>query len=380
MKILVVDDEKNIVEELIELLEGEGHVGIGAGCGEEALQSLRCIPDIDLMIFDVNMPGTTGLDLVNELPSLTTLRAEDHKLHTICMTGSKDDNLLKRMLGFGVDGFQFKPVDPDGLLANVRDIAVQVSTKKLSGLEKEALIAKIERQQSELSKVQRDLFKSQKEGLTCLALAAEHKDVTTGKHIERIGAYARHMALCLGWTKQRCDLIEQAAPLHDVGKIGTPDLVLNYPGKLSDEQFSIMKNHAKLGAEILGKSDSPVMQMAAKIAYCHHERWDGTGYPRALSGNQIPPEAAITSLVDVYDALRSIRPYKGAMAHAKAIDIICNGDGRTMPEHFSPELLKIFLTNHRQFDIIYKSFESAASTEASDNVVDLKSDASQASA
>ena len=107
------------------------------------------------------------------------------------------------------------------------------------------------------------------------------------------------------------------------------------------------------------------MQMAAKIACCLHEKLDNTGYPRGLSAKQIPPEAAITSLVDVYDALRSVRPYKEAMAPAKAIDIICNGDGRTMPCHFLPELLQIFLSNHRQFDAIYRNFEKATSSERS---------------
>ena len=373
MKVLIVDDEDYIIEELSELMEMEGHSTIPANCGEEALQSLRSFPDIDLMIFDINMPGTSGLELNQELSSLADVRSVVNKLHTICMTGSRDLTQLMSMMTVGVDGFQFKPIDVDELLRKVRSIAIEVSMAKENNLEKATLTATIERRESEVSKLERDLLNAQRQGLNCLAYAAEHKDSTTGQHIERIGAYARHLAECIGWDKKRCDLIELAAPLHDVGKIGTPDNVLNHPGGLSKSQFDVMKNHAIYGAEILGRSDSAVMKMAAKIAHCHHERWDGTGYPRGLKGSQIPPEAAITSLVDVYDALRSARPYKDDMAHAAAIDIMCNGDGRTSPKHFSPELLMTFLANHREFDKIYQVRTKTEAHEDCANVTPLQS-------
>jgi putative two-component system response regulator len=155
-------------------------------------------------------------------------------------------------------------------------------------------------------------------------------------------------------------MIRLAAPLHDIGKIGTPDSILLKPGKLGDVELRVMRTHSSIGHAILSQSTSPVLKMAANIALAHHERWDGSGYPNGLSAEEIPVEAAITALADVYDALRSKRPYKPALDHRTACDILLYGDGRTEAKHFSPELLQIFKENHDKFDEIYESMHDQA--------------------
>ncbi|MFT5394030.1 MAG: putative two-component system response regulator, partial [Gammaproteobacteria bacterium] len=169
----------------------------------------------------------------------------------------------------------------------------------------------------------------------------------------RIGEFSQSIAKELGWSKERQKVMLLAAPLHDVGKIGTPDSVLLKPGKLDPNELTIMKQHAQNGYDILFRSKHPVMHAAADIARSHHERWDGSGYPRGLKGTQIPIEARITALVDVYDALRSKRPYKPEFDQEKTLSIMLDGDGRTDPSHFDPELINVFRKLADKFNKIY---------------------------
>jgi putative two-component system response regulator len=201
----------------------------------------------------------------------------------------------------------------------------------------------------------RDLQNAYSEALECLAVAAEFRDNETGSHIRRIGEYAYFIGSKLGWDRDRLRTIRLAAPLHDVGKIGIPDQILLKQGTLTEAEFSLMQNHTKIGHRILSTSSSPVMVCAANIAFSHHERWDGTGYPRRLKGADIPIEGRIIALVDVYDALRSARPYKPAFSHEKACDIVINGDGRSgSGRHFDPAVLKVFARNTDQFAEIFE--------------------------
>ncbi len=199
-----------------------------------------------------------------------------------------------------------------------------------------------------------ELHASYVETIQRLTHAAEYKDKETANHIQRISHYARTVALELGWTEERAQLIFDAAPMHDIGKIGVPDVILLKQGPLSAAEWAVMRRHPSIGADILAGSISPLLRMATEIAAGHHEHWDGSGYPRGLRGEAVPEAARIVMLCDIYDALRSKRPYKPALDHALSCEIILHGDGgSTRPEHFDPCLLAAFERLSNRFDVIF---------------------------
>jgi HD-GYP domain-containing protein (c-di-GMP phosphodiesterase class II) len=172
-----------------------------------------------------------------------------------------------------------------------------------------------------------------------LVSLTSYRDEETGAHVRRIGLYAAAMAKAMNWPAYRIDDIRMAAPMHDIGKIGIPDRILLKKGKLTDAEFTIMKRHTEIGAKMLQDSNIPALDMAADIALCHHEKWDGSGYPRELKGEEIPVTARITSIVDIYDALVHERVYKKAMSEKDAVDLMTSMVGM----HFDPDLFSIFI-------------------------------------
>lgn len=205
-----------------------------------------------------------------------------------------------------------------------------------------------------------ELDDAQRGTLAALLRAARFKDQETASHIERLSHYSRLVGCHVGMDAGEADLLFAAAPMHDIGKIGVPDAILMKPGKLDDAEWREMRRHPGHGASMLRGSSSELIQLAAEIALTHHERWDGTGYPRGLAGEQIPLVGRIVMMVDIYDALRSPRPYKVEMSHERASDIILNGDGRTMPSHFDPMLLDAFRDLGPQMAATYAEFADPA--------------------
>jgi len=211
---------------------------------------------------------------------------------------------------------------------------VRLQSFRDHSLTQESLQAEVEAQTKEI--------RSREEAIAMTLLtAAGHRDHETASHVRRIGLYAEVMAKSLDWNSSETADIRIAAPMHDIGKIGIPDRILLKPGKLDEQEFEIMKTHAAIGADMLSGTDIPLLKMASDIALCHHERWDGTGYPRGLAGKDIPESARIVTIVDVYDALVHKRVYKEASSEQSALKLMSQMVGK----HFDPELFKVFLAN-----------------------------------
>lgn len=299
------------------------------------------------------MPGMSGLGLLERIGKDEDTK--DRIRRFVFMTGNGDTRSVIDAMRLGASEFLLKPMDLnllEDILVNAREYVVSERFRVLNVQAREAQLAANE---VEISSLNRGIKKAYAESLACLARAAEYKDPETGAHINRIGAYAARLAEELGWPREQCEMLRLAAPLHDVGKVATPDAILLKEGPLTDEEFTVMRQHPTFGHEVLSMSDYPVMTMAARIALGHHERWNGGGYPQGLTGSEIPIEASITALVDVYDALRSRRPYKPPMTHEKAMKIILEGDGRTDPNHFRPEVLQAFKQANEAMNSIFET-------------------------
>jgi len=361
MKALIVDDEPEIREELCEFVEDFGLSVETAANGEEALVKFYADPEIAIVLSDLMMPGLNGLDMLENMN--TTPEVCDRVKQVIFMTGNGNTQSVIRAMHLGATEFLLKPVDLDLLEQHVVSARKLVAAERSRRAQEAALKEQVSFNEVEISTLNRNIERAYEEALACLASAAEYKDPETGQHITRIGEYAAVLAKELGWDADRCAMIRLAAPLHDVGKVGTRDNVLLKRGSLDPEETKHMREHPETGFHILSASPYPVMKMAARIAYCHHERWDGSGYPRALQGSEIPMEASITSLVDVYDALRSERPYKLALSHETVMSIIRDGDERTRPEHFRPDVIQAFLNAEEKMAAIFDNFKDEDAPE-----------------
>lgn len=207
----------------------------------------------------------------------------------------------------------------------------------------------------------RELETSYADTVVRLTLASRYKDEETGTHIQRLSHYSKTLAVRIGFDEDDAQLIFDAAPMHDVGKVGIPDRIMQKRGPLDETEWAIVKRHPVFGANLLARSPSLLLETAREIALTHHERWDGTGYPQGLRGEAIPLGGRMVMLADTYDALRSRRPYKPAFSHRKTCDIILNGNDRTKPQHFDPTLLEAFRELHPEFDRIFSEIREESS-------------------
>lgn len=341
--ILIVDDDA-VNRHLVTVLLGEeGYLTEEVGSGEEALARVEVqVPDIILL--DAMMPGIDGFEVARKLKE----NRKSESVPIIMITSLHDQESRERGLIQGVEEFITKPVNPKELKIRVRNLlrlklANDVLTNHNAVLEEEVY------QHS------KKLFNAFEETLYMLTRAVEHRDGETGAHVRRISHYTRSLAAFLGMDWQYCDTIFLASPMHDIGKIGIPDQILLKQGALKSHEWEVMQTHTTIGAQILTGGSSPYIQMGKEIALSHHERWDGRGYPHKLAGEDIPLSARIMSICDVYDALRSKRPYKPGYDHTEAINIIRDGDKRITNSHFDPTIMDTFLSRGADFDEIYNS-------------------------
>ncbi len=333
--ILAIDDTAENLGVLENLLEAEGYEVLVAINGEMGLEIAKANQP-SIILLDIMMPGWDGFETAKQIKKISSL-ADIPILFLSAL-----DDVESKIHAFDSGGVDYvsKPFQVPELLARVKN-----------HLELFQLKTNLQR---EVDKKTFEIRSSYEEVIRILSLASEYRDYETGMHNSRLGVYATLIARELECNKEFTNMIQHAAPLHDVGKIGIPDKILHKPGRLEIEEIEKMKEHATIGGQILRSGGhSPLLAMAADIATGHHEKYDGTGYPNQLVGKEIPFAARITSLCDVYDALRSVRPYKKSFSHEKTMSLLMDGDTRTKPCHFDPDVLNAFNKLNQEFNDIF---------------------------
>jgi len=331
IRVLVVDDEAVIRTTLLRMLQKHGYRCSAADNVDAALAVLAHEP-VDLVLSDIQMPGKSGVDLVRALAD----RIPDTAV--VMVTGVDDASVAMQCIGLGAYGYVLKPIRTNAILVAVGS-ALRRRMLEIEHRDREGLLARKVREQT------LEIRASREEIAWRLLAASEHRDNETGAHIRRIGLYAGEFGRLLGWEADQVERIQAAAPMHDIGKIGIPDRILQKPGPLTDEEWSVMRTHPATGAAILQGSRVPFIRMGARIAVCHHERWDGTGYPAGTAGAQIPLDARITCLVDVYDALSNRRCYHDPWPEQQVVEYLKSQRERL----FDPELVDLFFAHYGTF-------------------------------
>ena len=363
-KIMIVDDEDLVIRVVRRFLSADGYTQfVTLTDPREALEAI-CREEPDVVLLDIMMPHITGLDLLKVRQKTPSLQ----HIPFIILSANSENQIKREALEMGATDFLGKPVDPSDLTVRVQNaLTVKRHHDHLANhaheLEKQVRIRT------------EQLERSREQIIHCLARAAEYRDNETGEHVIRVGKYCAVIADQLGFPPQYCREIELAAQLHDVGKIGIPDSVLLNPGKLSREEFEVMKTHCNMGTQIMEPLanpdgnrirrhadvggiimdgvDSPMLELAAVIARTHHEKWDGTGYPNQIKGENIPIEGRICCVADVYDALCSERPYKPKFPIKKCLEIMLSERGT----RFDPAILDAFFDRIAEIDAIRRKYD-----------------------
>jgi putative two-component system response regulator len=329
MRVLIVDDNADNVT-LLERVLARGGFDNVLSTSDGALVPRLCDTHTpDLLVLDLHMPRVTGFDVLGQIRDRLE---EPDVLPVLVLTADTTSDARHRALSLGALDFLTKPIDQTELLLRVRNM-----------LRMRQLQQQLQRRNDHLDEAVRartiELEQARLESLAVLATMAEYHDYETHNHTRRVGFTAARIARTLGLSGRFVDLIRQAAPLHDVGKVGISDTILLKPGRLTDEERAAMMRHVEIGARILEPARSPVLRAAAEIARTHHERWDGTGYLLGLEGEEIPLAGRITAVADVFDALTHERPYKPAWTIEHALQEIASQAGR----HFDPHVVEAFL-------------------------------------
>ncbi len=327
-KILIVDDQKLHTLFLEKVLKKEGYKNIE--CLTDAKKTISLCHDFqpDIILLDLIMPVIDGFQVLEQLKE----EREENYLPVLALSEERSAEIRHRALEAGVTDFLSKPYESAEVLMRIRNmIETRILHLEVKNQNK-LLEIKVQERTQELNDSRLEIIRR-------LAQAAECRDNDTGLHIIRMSHYCTALGEALGLGVKQCELILNASPLHDIGKIGIPDSILLKPGKLTPEEFEVMKTHTVIGARLLAGSNSEIMKMAEMIVLTHHEKWDGSGYPRKLKGDQIPLLGQICSVCDVFDALTSKRSYKKAWSVERAVEEIVS----LKEKHFKASLVEAFV-------------------------------------
>jgi putative two-component system response regulator len=356
--ILIADDDVNVRNILKMICESLECLAVEAADGQEAVEVARR-EQPDLILMDGVMPNVDGFQATQQLKT----DASTEHIPVIIVTGlqSRDDRI--RGISLGANDFLTKPFDREEIALRIRNnLKIKEYNDLLQGytktLERQVSIRTRDLKETldQLTEASDQIRTAYLDTIYRLTIVSEFKDEDTGAHIRRIGYYAQEIATALGMGSSYARTISHASIMHDIGKVSIPDSILLKEGRLTREEWEIMKRHTVTGALILRGASSDYLSMGEEIAMSHHERWDGSGYPEGLAGELIPISGRITNIVDVYDALRSRRPYKPAFDHEKAVAIIREGDDRINPRHFCPEVYAAFLGSVEKLREIYEQY------------------------
>lgn len=343
-KILIVDDEPGNILVLERMLKFTGFKNINSTQNGQEVAELYNSFSPDLILLDLMMPNFDGFDVMKSLKE----KMGDDYLPILILTAQRDHSTRLRALESGAKDFVNKPFESTEILARIRNmLEVRLLHNQVRDHNKTLEIKVAERTQ-ELEQTQMDVIYR-------LGRAAEFRDNETGMHVIRMSVYSKLLAQQIGLPDKECELILNASPMHDIGKIGIPDRILLKEGKLTDEEWEVMKTHSEIGAKLLSGSASELMQLAETIALTHQERWDGSGYPQELKGTAIPLVGRVVAVADVFDALTSERPYKRAWTVEEATQEIIAKNGIL----FDPELVIAFREILPQFMVIKEKYSDA---------------------
>ena len=318
-RVLCVDDDEQVRGLIARVLASAGHECVAAANADEA-RDLLASQQFAAVLCDINLPGRSGLDLLREL------RAQHPDVAPVMVTGRDDPSIANQALDLGAFGYVTKPFAPNELLIDVSNALHRRQVER-------------ERRQESADALRGAYV----ETLRRLSRAVEYHDGETGAHIERVGEHAAAIARALGLEESTAALLRLAAPLHDIGKIGIPATLLRKPGPLDAGERALMQEHTLHGRELLGGSGNDLLELASTIAWTHHERWDGRGYPLGLAGEEIPLAGRIVAVADVFDALTSDRPYRPARTADEAVAMLEDGRGTA----FDPAVVDAFLGSVR---------------------------------